>query len=96
MCHRFSFFLTTLGYLAFLLVAIMVHAAVLRHRKRYEFGDTPILLNLWARSITRYAFPLTFVIWTLPFALHPAALLFSVIGCVLGMLIWALSMPKIA
>lgn len=96
LCHRFSFFLSTLGYLGFLLVAMALHASVIRHRKRYEFGDTPILMNLWARSTLSYAFPITFLIWTLPFALHPTLLLASVVGCVGGMLFWAFSMPKIA
>lgn len=96
LCHRFSFFLSTLGYLVFLLVAIAMHATVIRHRKRYEFGDTPILMNLWARSTLSYAFPVTFLIWTQPFAIHPALLLASIVGCVGGMLFWAFSMPKIA
>lgn len=96
LCHRFSFFLVTLAYLAFLLIAIALHAALIRHRKRYEFGDTPIMMNLWARASLSYAFPLTFLIWTLPLAVHPTLLLASVVACVAGMLLWAFSMPKIA
>lgn len=96
LCHRFSFFLMTLAYIAFLVTAIFVHAVIIRQRKRYEFGDTPLLMNLWARSSLSYAIPLTFLIWSLPFALHPLVLIASIVACICGLLFWAFSMPKIA
>jgi hypothetical protein len=96
LCHRFSFFLVTLGYLAFLIIGILAHASIIRHRKRYEFGDTPILMNLWARSTLSYSLPITFLIWSLPMAMHPMFLISSVVACVFGMLFWSFSMPKIA
>lgn len=96
LCHRFSFLVTMLAWAGFLLGAMLVHALIVRQRKRHAFGDTPILLNLWARSTLTYAFPLAFLVWTLPFALHPAALLGSMAVCTGGVMIWSLSMPKIA
>lgn len=96
LCHRFGFLVMMLAWAGFLLGAMLVHALIVRQRKRHAFGDTPILLNLWARSTLAYAFPLSFLVWTLPFALHPAVLLGSMAICAGGVMIWSLSMPKIA
>lgn len=96
LCYRFGFFIMSMTYVIFLLAAVIVHGAITRHRKRYEFGDTPILMNLWARTSLSYAIPITFLIWSLPFAVHPLALAFSMLFCLVGMALFVFSMPKLA
>lgn len=96
LCYRFGFFIVAMTYLGWFIVALAIHGAVVRHRKRYGFGDTPILLNLWARATLAYAIPVTFLAWSLPFAMHPVALAASLVACVGGLAIFAFSLPKIA
>lgn len=94
--YRTGFFGMAMSYFAFLILAVTVHGAVVRHRKRYEFGDTPIMMNLWARASLAYSIPITFFIWTIPHALNPAILGLSLTVCVFSLAIFVFSMPKIA
>ncbi len=94
--YRFGFFTVLFAYFACIVGALAVHGAVIRHRKRYGFGDTPILMNLWARSTLAYAIPFTFLVWTLPFAMSPIFLTLSLASCILGLAIFAFSLPKVA
>lgn len=94
--YRFGFFTVLMGYFFFIVLALAIHGAVARHRKRYGYGDTPILMNLWARAMLAYAIPVTFLIWTLPLALGPMLLTLSLSCCILGLAIFAFSLPKVA
>ncbi|RWR30559.1 DUF4400 domain-containing protein [Sinirhodobacter populi] len=94
--HRLGFFIVAMTYLAWFVVALTIHGVIVRHRKRYGFGDTPILMNLWARTLLAYAIPITFMIWTWPTSVHPMFLVISLVTCVGGLAIFAFSMPKIA
>ncbi len=96
LCYRLGFLLVTMTFLGCLIVAVAIHGAVLRHRKRYGFGDTALLLNLWARALTAWAIPVTFLIWTLPVALGPVTLSTSLALCTACMIAFSFSLPKIA
>ncbi len=94
--YRIGFLIIAMSYCACLILAVGVHGYVSRHRKRYGFGDTPLILNLWARTLLAYAIPIAFFIWTLPFALTPYVLMASLVLCVSGTGLFAFSLPKIA
>lgn len=94
--YRFGFFSVVMGYMGILITTVAVHGAIVRHRKRYGFGDTPILLNLWARAMLAYSLPITFLIWTLPVAMHPITLAVSLTVTVVSIAAFAFSLPKIA
>lgn len=94
--YRFGFFSVVMGYMGILITTVAVHGAIVRHRKRYGFGDTPILLNLWARAMLAYSLPATFLIWTLPVAMHPITLAVSLTVTVVSIAAFAFSLPKIA
>ena len=94
--YRIGFLIIAMTYCASLILAVAIHGYVIRHRKRYGFGDTPLILNLWARTFLAYALPTAFFVWTLPFALNPTVLTASLALCVLGTGLFAFSLPKIA
>jgi hypothetical protein len=94
--YRFGFFTVNISYLICLFFALAFHGAVIRHRKRYGFGDTPLLMNVWARTMLIYSIPITMIIWAFPAALTPTILSLSLAFCVLGVSIFAFSLPKIA
>ena len=94
--YRAGFLAVAMTYAFFLILAVGIHGFVIRHRKRYGFGDTPLILNLWARSLLAYILPITFFIWTLPFALNPYVLATSLAVSVCGTGVFAFSLPKIA
>jgi hypothetical protein len=94
--YRIGFLIIAMSYCACLILAVGMHGYVSRHRKRYGFGDTPLILNLWARTLLAYAIPITFFVWTLPFALNPYVLTASLALFVCGTGLFAFSLPKIA
>lgn len=94
--HRAGYLLVTMTYVGCLILAIGIHGGVIRHRKRYGFGDTPLLMNVWARATLAYSIPLTIIVWSLPFALNPYVLTGSLAFCVLGLAVFSFSLPKIA
>lgn len=94
--HRAGYFVVSFTYVGSLVVGVAIHGAIIRHRKRYGFGDTPLLMNVWARTTIAYSIPLTIIIWSLPFALNPFILTISLSFCVLGVAVFAFSLPKIA
>lgn len=94
--HRAGYFAVSLTYVGCLILGVAVHGAIIRHRKRYGFGDTPLLMNVWARTTLAYAIPVTIIIWSLPFAMNPYVMTFSLSFCVLGVAVFAFSLPKIS
>lgn len=96
LCYRLGFLLVSMSYVGCLLLAVVIHGGLIRHRKRYGFGDTPLMLNLWARATLSFALPITLIVWTLPLALPPIVLTASLAGCVFGMAVFAFSLPKVA
>lgn len=94
--YRLGFLFLSMSFFGCLIAAAVIHGLIARHRKRYEFGDTALILNLWARSFVAYSIPVTFLIWTLPFTLNPIVLFVSLAvsaGCVVA---FSFSLPKIA
>ena len=94
--HRAGYFAVSLAYVFCLILAVGIHGAIIRHRKRYGFGDTPLLMNVWARTTLAYAIPITIISWSLPFAINPYVLTLSLSACVLGITVFAVSLPNIA
>ncbi len=96
MSYRLGFLFVSMSFFGCLIGAAAVHGLVARHRKRYGFGDTALILNLWARSFVAYSIPVTFLIWTLPFTLNPAVLFVSLAVCAGCVAVFSFSLPKIA
>lgn len=94
--HRAGYFAVSFTYVGCLILGVVVHGAIIRHRKRYGFGDTPLLMNVWARTTLAYAIPITIITWSLPFAMNPYLLTLSLSFCVMGVAVFAFSLPKIA
>jgi len=92
--HRTGYLVVSMTYVVCLVIAVAIHGAIIRHRKRYGFGDTPILINVWARTTLAYALPLTVIAWSLPFAMDPYLLTVCIATCVLGVSVFAFSLPK--
>ena len=94
--HRIGFLFISMSFFGCLISAVAVHGAIARHRKRFGFGDTALVMNLWARSIVAYSIPATFLIWTLPLPLSPVTLFASLAVCAGCVAVFSFSLPKIA
>lgn len=94
--YRLGFLFVSMSFFGCLIAAAAIHGLIARHRKRYGFGDTALILNLWARSFVAYSIPVTFLIWTLPFTLNPAVLFVSLAVCAGCVATFSFSLPKIA
>lgn len=94
LCYRIGLTSLFLIFAGVILCTLFAHAMVDRHRRRYVFGDTDIVHNAYARTVTLVSLPLAFTVITLPITLSPLVVvaLVSLCGSALSYLV--LSLPK--
>lgn len=71
MSHRFGYSMIFLLFGMIFIATLLAHAYIDRHRRRYEFGDKPIVVNAYARSFALLSVPLALIVGTLPVSLSP-------------------------
>lgn len=76
------------------LLTLFCHVIIDRKRRRYSFGDAPLLLNSYARGISLAAMPLSFIAFSLPLPIHPFMLMVCVASCAVSMCLVLVFLPK--
>jgi hypothetical protein len=95
-----SYRLSGVGALA--LVGLMISAVISsdalirRRRRRYSFGDSAILVNIWSRGVFAVMLPAAVIVILLPVAIYPVVLLTTVAVLSVSLAAFLQSVPKIA
>lgn len=95
-----SYRLSGVGALA--LVGLMISAVISsdalirRRRRRYSFGDSAILVNIWSRGVFAVLLPAAVIVILLPVAIYPVVLLTTVAVLSVSLAAFLQSVPKIA
>ena len=94
LCYRIGLTSLFLIFAGVIVCTLFAHAMVDRHRRRYMFGDTDIMHNAYARTVTLFSLPLAFIVITLPITLSPFAVVALVALCGAALSYLVLSLPK--
>lgn len=81
---------------AFFLLAVLGDGLVRRSVRRYSFGDSSVVVNIWARSFAGYALPIFAIVFFLPMSIHPAVIAVGLGVVALSISFFALTLPKLA
>ena len=92
--YRSSLIMLSLGYVGVAALCVFSHGLVIRHRRDYQFGDTPLFHNILARTAVSWSVPLFFIVIMLPFALHPAIVVSLFVFVTASIVAFALALPK--
>lgn len=92
--YRFSLIVLYIGFVSCAAICVFIHGLILRHRRDYRFGDTPIFMNMIARTAVAWSVPLFFIVIMFPMALHPAIILIMFVLVSISLVTFALALPK--
>lgn len=94
MSHRLGYAMIFLLFGIIFIITLLAHAFIDRHRRRYEFGDNPIVVNAYARSFTLLSVPLALIVGTLPVALSPWIMMALVAASLSSTAFVIIALPK--
>jgi len=80
----------------FFLFAVIADGFVRRTMRRYSFGDSGVVVNIWSRGFAGYAIPLFVILFTFPVHLHPVVIVSGLSAMALSITVFALTLPKLA